>query len=50
MPVVRGIVREAAARDYAFSSIVLGIVNSRPFQMKMAETQSIGERSDTGRR
>jgi cytochrome c551/c552 len=33
MPVVRAIVREAAKSNYRFSSIVLGIVNSDPFQM-----------------
>jgi hypothetical protein len=49
MPGVRAIVRGAAAREYRFSSIVLGIVQSRPFQMKMAEGP-VGNRSDTGRR
>ena len=49
MPAVRGIVREAAAHDYRFSSIVLGIVGSRPFQRKMAEGQPV-ERRDAGRR
>ena len=34
MPVVRGIVRDAAARNYAMQSIVLGIVRSNPFQMR----------------
>ena len=34
MPVVRGIVREAAGHDYRFSSIVLGIVHSGPFLMR----------------
>ena len=34
MPVVRGIVRDAAARNYAMQSILLGIVQSRPFQMR----------------
>jgi len=33
MPVVRAIVREAARNDYRFSSLVLGIVTSAPFQM-----------------
>lgn len=33
---VRRIVREAAADDYRFSSIVLGIVNSQPFRMRKA--------------
>ena len=34
MPVVRGVVREAAPDDYRMSSIVMGIVRSTPFQMK----------------
>lgn len=37
MPVVRSIVREAGARDYRFSSLVLGVVNSMPFQMRKAQ-------------
>jgi hypothetical protein len=36
-PAVRKIVREAAANDYRWSSIVLGIVKSVPFQMSVAE-------------
>jgi mono/diheme cytochrome c family protein len=35
MPVVRQIARDAAKNDYRFSSLVLGIVKSDPFQMKM---------------
>jgi hypothetical protein len=35
MPVVRAIRRDAAEKDYRFSSIVQGIVKSAPFQMKM---------------
>ncbi len=35
MPVVRQIARDAATNDYRFSSLVLGIVKSDPFQMKM---------------
>ena len=34
LPVVRGIVRQAAVSDYRFSSLVLGIVDSVPFQMR----------------
>jgi hypothetical protein len=34
MPVVRSVVRESARNDYRFSSLVLGIVKSAPFQMK----------------
>jgi mono/diheme cytochrome c family protein len=35
MPTVRAVVQEAAAKNYSFSSIVLGIVDSTPFQMRM---------------
>jgi hypothetical protein len=35
MPGVRRIMREASANDYRFSSLVLGIVKSVPFQMRM---------------
>jgi hypothetical protein len=35
MPVVRQIVREAEADDYAFSALVLGIVESAPFRMRV---------------
>jgi hypothetical protein len=35
MPVIRAIVRDAEASDYSFSSIVLGIVSSAPFQMRI---------------
>ncbi|MBI4474372.1 MAG: DUF1592 domain-containing protein [Acidobacteria bacterium] len=34
MPAARAIVREAAADDYRFSSLILGVVKSMPFQMK----------------
>jgi mono/diheme cytochrome c family protein len=36
MPVVRAIARDSAANQYRFSSIVLGIINSAPFQMRKA--------------
>lgn len=36
MPAVRAIVRDAARDDYRFSSIVMGIVRSAPFQMRTA--------------
>jgi mono/diheme cytochrome c family protein len=36
-PAVRSIVRAAAAQDYRFSAIVLGIVESQPFQMTIAK-------------
>ena len=35
-PTVRAILRESARDDYAFSSIVLGVVRSVPFQMRMS--------------
>ena len=36
-PAVRGIVRAARSDDYRFSSLVLGIVNSTPFQMRRSQ-------------
>ena len=38
MPTVRTIAREAAENDHRFSSIVLGIVKSAPFQYRRAES------------
>ena len=38
MPAVRAIVHEAAQNEYRFSSIVLGIVRSTPFQMRMSQS------------
>jgi hypothetical protein len=38
-PAVRKIVRDAGKNDYRFSSLILGIVNSVPFQMRRAEMQ-----------
>jgi hypothetical protein len=35
MPTVRGIVKDSASRNYRFSSLILGIVKSTPFQMRM---------------
>jgi len=40
-PMVRGIARDAAAQNYRFSSIVLGIVRSAAFQMKKAQTDVV---------
>jgi hypothetical protein len=34
MPAVRAIVRDAAAKDYRFSSLILGIVKSEPFEYR----------------
>jgi hypothetical protein len=38
MPAVRSIIREASRNDYRFSSLVLGIVKSAPFQMKVKQS------------
>jgi hypothetical protein len=35
MPAIRGIVRDAARQNYRFSSLVLGIVHSAQFQMRI---------------
>ena len=40
MPVVREIERQAARNDSRFTSIVMGIVNSMPFQMRKVEHPS----------
>ena len=37
-PAVRSIVRESVSGDYRWSSIVLGIVKSQPFQMRRSRT------------
>ena len=37
MPAVRAIVRNAARNDYRFSSLVVGVVNSQPFQMRTVD-------------
>ena len=39
MPVVRAVMHEAAPDHYRFSELVLGIVKSAPFQMKMKEAE-----------
>jgi hypothetical protein len=36
MPAVRTIVRDAAPREYRWSSIIMGVVTSVPFQMRRA--------------
>ncbi len=40
MPAVRAIVSSAAESDYAFSSLILGIVRSVPFQMRAATAEA----------
>ena len=37
-PAVRSILREAAPKDFRFSSLILGIVRSTPFQMRRSES------------
>ncbi len=39
MPAIRRILADAARNDYRFSSIVLGIVRSTPFEMKQKKVQ-----------
>jgi hypothetical protein len=38
MPAVRKIERDAAVGDYRWSSMILGIVRSAPFQMRRSES------------
>jgi mono/diheme cytochrome c family protein len=40
MPAIRAIVRASRERQYRFSSLVLGIVNSQPFRMRMTAMSS----------
>jgi hypothetical protein len=40
MPAVRAILRQAASEDHRWSAIVLGIVNSTPFQMSVVQGPS----------
>jgi mono/diheme cytochrome c family protein len=36
MPAIRGVLREAEADDYRWSTLILAIINSEPFQMRRA--------------
>jgi hypothetical protein len=38
MPAIRAVVDGAESRNYRFSSIILGIVNSSPFQMRVSDS------------
>ena len=40
MPAVRSIARDAERNNYRFSSLVLGVVKSEPFQMRSREAQA----------
>ena len=44
-PAVRRILRDAADDDYRWSSIVLGIVKSTPFQWRRARADEQGSKS-----
>ena len=46
MPAVRAIARQAALEDYRFSSLIVGVVKSAPFQMRMKRQEG---RGGTGR-
>jgi hypothetical protein len=39
MPTVRKIVRDAGSQDYRFSSLIMGVVTSTPFEMKVKKLQ-----------
>jgi hypothetical protein len=39
MPTVRKIVRDAGSQDFRFSSLIMGIVKSTPFEMKVKKLQ-----------
>ena len=41
MPAVRAITHAAARNDYKFSSLVVGIVNSEPFQMRVKKAEEV---------
>ena len=41
-PVIRDIVRDTAASDYRFSSLVLGVVTSAPFRQRATEELAEG--------
>ena len=41
MPAVRGIVRESARNNYTFSSMILAIVKSAPFQMRQVPGEDL---------
>jgi hypothetical protein len=47
MPAVRAIVRDANKEDYRFSSLVLGVVKSTPFQMRMKRSSEQGNSEKT---
>jgi hypothetical protein len=46
-PAVRAIVHRAAARNYTFASLILGVVESAPFQMREAQATAATPPSTT---
>ena len=48
MPVVRATVRDARGGNYRFSSLILGIVRSAPFQMRQAQDAPLAARAAAG--
>ena len=50
MPAIRKIVRDAAKDNHRFSAFVLGVVNSRAFQMARAENVTTTDNEKAGSR
>jgi hypothetical protein len=48
MPIVRSILKDAARNNYRFSSVVLGIVKSSPFQMRSRGSEDSKPVADNG--
>ncbi len=44
IPVARSVVAHAAGKGYRFSDLLLGVVESQPFQMNRAEATSLAKR------
>ena len=49
-PVVRQIIRDAGATDYRWSAIIMGIIQSKPFQMRMAPSVAGAKVADNNAR
>jgi hypothetical protein len=49
MPAVRAVAQDAARNDNRFSSFVMGIVKSTPFQMKRAEPKETTNAANANR-
>ena len=41
-PAIRRVVREAAPSDHRWSSLILGVVGSRPFRTRMVQAEEPG--------